>query len=227
MCNPALILLGVGAGLNFAGEMRAKHAQENAYAVEQGRQREFTNRQQAATDDSLAKTGQIADPTAEAAAADARKAAFVAALNKRPEGQHALPGSYSAPAVVGEANNRVVNAERADTDQHAGALASLAGFGDQLFRNNINLNRNGQTIGQVSRDKANSARVLDAELRAAADKGGTLRGLGQLAMMASSFVGGGVGGGGGAPASAGNVGSFIPTGMGGGAGPFGMQWIGR
>jgi hypothetical protein len=204
MCGPlaALGLMAGGSLAKYFGERQAQHAQNRAFQAEQHRQSAMTEQQQAAESDSLAKTATLADPNAEADAANTRKAAFISALNQRSPTQDYLPGGQGAPSAVADTTNRVVEAQHADSERHAGALASLAGFGDQVFKSSIGVNRNAQTIGQIGRDKQGSAAVLPAELQAAAQKGGFLRGLGDLAMTAASFAGG-MGGGGAGAGSAG------------------------
>jgi hypothetical protein len=178
------------------GNNKARRASNNAYVAEKGRQTEMQRRQDAVLDQSYDSLNKLKDPNAEQAAIDKRKAAFVAALNARPADSAYLPGQDAAPAVVGDAAAASGAREGAFSAQQAEALARMTGMGDQLFDTNINLNRGSQEIGQVARDRINSANALDAELRAAAFKGQTLRGLGGLATTIGfgKALGGGGGG---------------------------------
>ena len=108
-----------------------------------------------------------------------------------------LPGQGSAPAIVQQQEGKAVEGARTDARSLASALAALGGTGDQLQRLNIDIGRNSQRIGQVARDKGNSAGILQTELQAAAEKGALLRGLGGLAMqigMSAAMAGAGGGG---------------------------------
>ena len=199
MCDPISIGLAVAAAgtvAKYAGDQQAKRATVGAYTAEQARQKEKTAQQDQLLDQSYQTASKLKDPNAQQEAVDARRAQFIAALNARPADQAYLPGQDSAPQVVADAASARGARQDAYSQQQAEALARMTGFGDQLFGTQIQLGRNSQGIGQLGRDKANSAGVLDAEMRAAQFKGSTLRGLGDLAqMIGTSMAGGGMGGG--------------------------------
>lgn len=210
MCLPAAIgaaLLVGGTGLKYLGERKAQRAQNRAAEEERARQEALTAQQQAAFADSLARSGDVADPAAMARAKDARESRLVAAI-MQPGPADYLPGAGSAPQIVATEQEQQTGKQQAEAKGLAAALAAMSGTDDQLFDLGIGLGRNAQTISQRSRDKANSANVLQAELRAAAQKGAFLRGIGGLAqMVGGSSLGGslaGAGGGGGA-AAGGNI----------------------
>jgi len=212
MCDPISIGLGLAAAgtvAQYFGNQQAKHASQAAYTAEQGRQKAKTREQEALLDQSYDSARKLNDPNAENAAADKRKAAFVAALNARPSDSGYLPGQDSAPKVVADAASKAQESQNAFSGQQADALARMTGFGDQLLDTNIALGRNAQGIGMIGTDKANSAAALNAELNAAQYKGGFLRGLGGLAQMVgmAALSGGAFGAGGGASVGATSAGS--------------------
>lgn len=191
MCDPiSIALLAGGAGLNYLGNEQAKEASNSALQAERQRQALMTQQQQQALDQSDADIKKLSNPQEQQAAVDKRKAAFIEALNTAPASQGYLPGQDNAPAVVASAADKT-NAAQADfSRQQAAALAALTGNSDQMLNTNIALGRNGQIIGQLGKNKANSAAALEAELRAAQFKGQTLRGLGQLGMTAGGALAG-------------------------------------
>jgi hypothetical protein len=208
MCDPiSIALVAAGTVAQYAGNQQAKHASQNALTLEHQRQAKATQQQDQALDQSYQAAGKLNDPHAQEEAAGKRRQAFVAALNARPSDSAYLPGQQSAPKVVADASDQSAARQSAYSEGQAGALANLTSQGDMLQNANIMLGRSGQTIGQLGRDKFNSAQVLEAELNAAKYKGGFLRGLGQLLQTAGQA---GVGGGG-SLTSALNTGSgFFP-----------------
>lgn len=181
MCDPISIGLAVaGTVSSYIGNQQAKSATRNQLALENQRQASKTREQEQALDQSYQAAGKLKDPNAQQAASDKRRQAFVAALNARPENSGYLPGQESAPKVVVDAADQSAARQNAYSEGQAGALADLTSQGDLLQNANIDIGRAGQTIGQLGRDKYNSAQALEAELRAAQYKGGFLRGLGQL-----------------------------------------------
>lgn len=199
MCIPliaAAALVGAGGVAKYFGEKKAKNAQQRANDTERARQDRMTQEQQGYLDQSLASAGNAADPNAIAATKAARENTLFAAMAPQGAAGTYLPGHASAPAVVRQQEGKAVEGARTDARSLASALAALGGTGDQMQRLNIDIGRNSQRIGQIARDKANSADVLQTELQAAAEKGGLLRGLGDLAMQigmsaATSGMGGG------------------------------------
>jgi hypothetical protein len=198
MCIPlvaAAALAGVGGVAKYLGEKKAQKAQDRVQQVERARQQRMTEEQQGYLDKSLASAGDVVDPAAIAAAKGARENALFAAM--APEGAAGiyLPGQASAPAIVQQQEGRAVDGARTEARSLASALAALGGTGDQMQRLNIDIGRNSQAIGQIARDKGNSADILQTELQAAAEKGALLRGLGGLAMqIGMSAATGGIGG---------------------------------
>lgn len=210
MCLPAAIgaaLLVGGTGLKYLGEKKAQRAQNRASEAERARQEELTNQQQAAFADSLTRAGDVTSSAAQSRAQAARETRLVDAIT-RPSGADYLPGAGSAPQIVATEQAQQTAKQQTETKGLAAALAAMSGTDDQLLDLGIGMGRNAQTIGQRARDKANSANVLQAELRAAAQKGALLRGIGGLAqMVGGSSLGGslaGAGGGSGA-AAGGNI----------------------
>lgn len=199
MCIPlvaAAALAGVGGVAKYLGEKKAQKAQANAAQMERQRQQRMTEEQQGYFDQSLASAGDVADPAAIAAAKGARENALFAAMAPQGAAGTYLPGQGSAPAIVQQQEGKAVEGARTDARSLASALAALGGTGDQLQRLNIDIGRNSQRIGQVARDKGNSADILQTELQAAAEKGSLLRGLGGLAMQIGlAAAAGGAGGG--------------------------------
>lgn len=202
MCLPAaLIPLVVGAGLtaggtlaNYFGNQQAQHAQMDAANAERARQQGLSAKQDQAFQRSLDDT-QTFGPDGQKVEADKRLATLNAALGTRSPTQDFLPGSSSADASVASSGNKIVSNEHADAAQHATALATMNGLGDALFKGNIAINREGQTINQIGSAKAGSAAVLPTELQAAAQKGSLLRGLGSLATSIGGMaIGSGLGG---------------------------------
>lgn len=181
-------LFAGGSAANYVGNQKAERAQKSAYSAEKRRQDDLTAQQDALFQNSLDRTGGVASQEGQDEAAAARKAAFVEALGGKSPDQGFLPGSSTADAAVGENANRVVATQDAFSDQQAGALAKLTGFGDQMLDANILNARDAGAVNQLSTSKRASAGVLDAELQAAARKGGTLRGLGSLATQLGTMA---------------------------------------
>ncbi|CAB4120906.1 hypothetical protein UFOVP4_4 [uncultured Caudovirales phage] len=197
MCDPisiAAALTVAGTAANYAGNKQAERASLSAFNTEQRIQKQKTAEQDLALDNSNNTTKKLLDPNAQADAVNARKEAFIAALNTRPAGQDYLPGQEGAPTIVADAAAKASADQRSYSEQQAGALANMQGFGDQMFGTNIAVGRNGQMIGQLGKDKFNSANVLDSELRAASYKGQDLRNIGTLAQQIGlSMLAGGAG----------------------------------
>lgn len=201
MCGPwaiPLALIAAGSVSKYFGEKKAAHAQERSFNAEQQRQKELSGQQTARFQDSLDKTQELFDPAHRQAAADAREGALTAAI--KPAGDSAgayLPGSSSAPSVVHTAADVSQAGSRATSLNLAHALAAMGGTGDQLQAINTQIGRNSQGIGQIGSFKAGSAGVLDSELKAAAQKGAFLRGVGGLAQqVGQAWLGGSLGGAG-------------------------------
>ena len=219
MCIPlwaAAALAGVGGVAKYFGEKKAKNAQDRVAQAERARQQRMTEEQQGYLDQSLASAGNAADPNAIAAAKGARENALFAAMAPQGAAGTYLPGQGSAPAIVQQQEGKAVEGARTDARSLASALAALGGTGDQMQRLNIDIGRNSQRIGQVARDKGNSADILQTELQAAAEKGALLRGLGGLAMQigmaaATAGVGGSSGAAAAGSAKASNFGNFAKS----------------
>lgn len=188
MCLPAAIgaaLLVGGTGLKYLGEKKAQRAQSRAEEAERARQADLSNQQQAAFADSLSRAGAVADPAEMSRAREARESRLVEAITA-PSRADYLPGAGSAPQIVATEQARAQGQQQADSRGLAAALAAMGGTDDQLFELGIGMGRNAQTIGQRARDKGNSANILQSELRAAAQKGALLRGIGSLAQTVGS-----------------------------------------
>jgi len=203
MCFPPLVaaaIMAAGAGMKYFGEKKAEKASIRTFNAERARQRGFEDEQHGRFEDSLASTRKVFDPAEQAAAADARNAALIAATKSADPGAEGyLPGSSSAPAVVAAAAENAGAAANSRTAGLARALATLGGLTDQLQQNDIRIGRNGQIIGQLGGFKRGSLGVLQSELDAAKQKGRTLRTLGGLAQSIGQMA---LMGGGGAPAGA-------------------------
>jgi hypothetical protein len=224
MCDPITIGIGLmvaGSVANSVGQNQAAKAQARASDAERARKAKLTAEQEGYFADTLDKVGDTADPNAQAAATARRDDTLQAAIAPSPESTAYLPGTANAPAVVKTAADKAMASGRAESSQLARAIAAMGGTGDALQGLDIGALRNRQNVGQLAGFKSGSAAVLEDELRAAAMKGGTLRGLGQLATSVGSMaVGGGMGGmfaGGGAGGlGAASIGSGSPM-LGGGA----------
>lgn len=202
MCDPISIgiALTVAGGIsNSLGNRAAARAQERANNAERARQIAMTAEQQGYLDNTLERTRETAAPEGQEAATRAREEVLTGATMPAAEQGSYLPGASTAPAVIGQAAESARGESRADSMAFARALAKLGGAGDSLFSLGIASGRNADKIGQTGSFKRGSAGVLDSELQAAAQKGATLRGLGQLAMsVGSSVAGAGAFGGAGA-----------------------------
>lgn len=230
MCLPVLAIAGIaaslaGAGMQYLGQQKADHALNSTFNRERTRQKGFEADQVAKFQDSLNSTSGVADPAAQAAAAAARQHVLEGVTKSAsPAAEGYLPGSSSAPQVVSSHAETAGHAADARTSSLAGALASLGGLNDLMQSNDIHIGRNSQEIGQIGGFKRGSLDVLQSEMDAAKQKGGTLRMLGGLAqsiggMMLSGGLGG-MGGAGGAIVPTGGAtagfGSAIGSNMGGG-----------
>lgn len=199
MCLPLLPLALAAAGTvaNFIGQKQAERASTRAFSSEHDRQEALTGRQTAHFQDSLDKTAGVLDPAAEAAATEKRNSALSAAIVPQSAEGNYLPGSSSAPAVVAAAADKAGAKSEANSRSLAHALAALSANGDQMQGLNIGIGRNSQEIGQLGGFKAGSIGVLDSEMKAAAQKGAFLRGIGGLAQqigaawLGASALGGG------------------------------------
>lgn len=196
MCLPLLPLALAAAGslASYIGQRKADKAQNKAFNTERDRQKDLGDQQTARFQDSLSKTEGMLDPAAVAAAANARETSLANAIV--PTAQTAyLPGSSSAPTVVQDASVRAGEGSRATSLNLARTLAALGGTGDQLQALNTGIGRNHEAIAQLGTAKAGSLGVLDSEMKAAAQKGSTLRNLGGLAQtIGSAWLGSSMGG---------------------------------
>jgi hypothetical protein len=199
MCFPAAIplaLAAAGSGLNYMGNRAAAKASNRASLAEMQRQRAFEQEQTAAFDESHNAARRLAVPQDQQQAVDARRAAFIAALDRGAPDQGILPGGEGVPQVVADAAARADAGRRNYSEGQASSLAELTAMGDQLLGTNIAMNRAGQRIGQIGQSRNRSAQLLDGDLRAAANKGSTLRGLGTVLQIAGQAAGAsGMGGG--------------------------------
>jgi hypothetical protein len=214
MCDPITIGLTIAsAAASYIGNQQAKSAVRGQLALENQRQQTKTREQEQALDQSYQATEKLKDPHAQDEAAGKRRQAFVAALNARPQDSGYLPGQESAPKVVSDAADQATARQNNFSEGQAGALANLTSQGDMLQNTNIALGRSGQTIGQLGRDKINSAQVLDSELRAAQYKGGFMRGLGQLlsTINMANGMSGGFGGHGSLTSALGSKSGYMPA----------------
>lgn len=195
MCIPvfaAALLAGAGGVAKYIGEKKAAKAQARASENERVRQREMTERQQQLVNRSTDAAGNMADPSAIAAAKNDREGQLFAAMQGADGPTNFLPGQAGAPTVVQQQSGKAVERSQEQARTLASAMAALGGTTDQMQGLGIQLGRNSQQMGQIARDKMNSAGILPAELEAAAHKGSLLRGLGGLAMQIglSSLTGG-------------------------------------
>lgn len=207
MCLPVLaigaIASALGMGMSYLGQQKADHALSSTFNREQARQKGMEKEQIEKFQDSLNSTSGVADPAAQAAAAARRDAILMGATKSAaPDKGGYLPGTTGATNQV--VNTHAVQAGKA-ADAHtsglAAALAAMGGMTDQLQDNSITLGRNSGDIDQIGGFKRGSLDVLQSEMDAAKQKGGTLRTLGGLAqsiggMMMSGGLGGAPVGGG-------------------------------
>ena len=200
----ALALTGVGGATKFLGDRKQQKALESTYSREQMRQKQFDAQANDRFKDSLDSTAQVTDPAAMARAAAAREASYGAVTKPATGGASYLPGTSTDNHVVADAAARAGAASEARTGQFAKALATMGGLGDQMLANNINIGRNAQEIDQISGFRRGSIEALNAELKAAAEKGKTLRAIGGLAQqLGMAALAAGAGGGAAAGAGAG------------------------
>lgn len=217
MCFPPLLvgaaLLGAGGVAKYFGDRKAEKAQMREQDRERARQAAMDQQQQAVFEDSLSKSGDVADPAAMAAAAARREDALHSAMLPPQAAASFLPGQSASPSIVQRQEARAVGRSGAEARALATALAALGGTGDQMQTLEIGLGRNNNRLAQLARDKAGSADAHALELEAAKQKGAFLRGLGGLAMqLGMSAATAGIGGGGaaaGAGAKAANTGSSL------------------
>lgn len=207
MCLPLAVIGGIlaaaGSVAQYAGQKKADHALSATFNTERDRQHSFENDQVAKFKDSLSSVGNLADPTAQAAAAANRLSAFDSVTqNADPVASGYLPTVGSAPQIVATEGARAGAKSAAATGSLARALASMSGFGDLQQKTNIDIGRNDQSIGQIGGFMKGSLDALQPEMDAAKLKGGNLRMLGSLAQsIGSSMISGGLGGGGASGAS--------------------------
>lgn len=213
MCGPfaiPLALVAAGSVAKYFGGKQAESASTNTYNAERQRQEALTGQQTARFQDSLDRTKEMTSEQGQAAAAGARENTLAAAIAPTPTNTSYLPGSTSAPSIVATAQGKAAEGSAATSANLAHTLAALGGTTDQLQKTNIGIGRNSQSIGQLGSFKAGSAGVLDAELKAAAQKGAFLRNVGGLAQtIGKAWMMGGVGGGASAASTSGTIGSDI------------------
>jgi hypothetical protein len=210
MCGPwalPLALLAGGTVAQYVGNKQAERAQNNRYQDEKRRQDRMTEEQQGLFQDSLARGQDLQSEEGQNKAIDTRQSALMSAIAPRSEGADYLPGSDSASNVVRTATDKAVGTQKAETGNLAAAMARLAAPNDQLLHANIGIARDAGKIGQVASFKAGSADVLNAELRAAAQKGAFLRGIGGLASSIGGMMIPGAAGLGAAGSAAGAAGA--------------------
>lgn len=197
MCVPLvpLALFAAGSAAKYFGAKQAERAKQNTYDAESARQKKMGDEQYARFQESLDRAQQMLTPEAQAAAAGQRESGLSAAIVPQGANGSYMPGSSSAPSVVADAT-AAAGAKSAETSQSfARTLAALGATGDQMQGLNIGVGRNSQSIGQIGGFKAGSLGVLDAEMKAAAQKGAFLRGIGGLAQtIGKAWLGGGMGG---------------------------------
>lgn len=185
MCFPfaiPLALMAAGTVANYFGQKQAERASETTFNAERDRQSDMTDQQTARFQDSLDKTKGMLDADAIAAAANKREQSLAGAIVPATQTNAAyLPGSDSAPNVVATATDKAAEGSKATSLNLARSIAALGGTGDQLQALNTGIGRNSEGIANLSSFKAGSMGVLDSELKAAAQKGSFLRGIGGLA----------------------------------------------
>lgn len=212
MCFPHAIPIAItlaGAGAQFIGQKRADKAREAAFAAEQLRQHSFDKEQNAHFDDSLDRARKLVDPQATQDAAAERNARYQAALQSAGDAGSYLPGSDSAPQIVADTAASAGAASDAGAAGLGTALANLGGFDDALQETNIGLGRDAGAISQLAGFRRGSLEASQAELRAAAEKGKTLRTLGSLAQtIGQTWLAGSLGGGP-APVNPSDVGATV------------------
>lgn len=208
MCVPLipLALAAAGTFASYIGQKQAERARNTTFSSERQRQADLGDEQHSRFKDSLAKTQDLVDPATRDKAVQAREGSLASAIVPQSASSY-LPGSSSAPSVVATANERAGASSQATSLNLARTLATLGATGDQLQDVNTQIGRNSQHIGQLGSFKAGSLGVLDAEMRAASQKGSFLRGIGGLAQqIGGAWLGAsamGAGSAGGAAASKG------------------------
>lgn len=185
MCVPFLPLALAAAGTvaKFIGDKQQQNAREKTFNAERDRQKAFTDQQQARFEDSLHRTQATTDPANMDAAAQRRESVLSHVIVPQSAEGSYLPGSSSAPTTVATASDAAGAHSAAVSQGLAHAIAALGGTGDAMQNLNIGIGRDAQSIGQIGGFKAGSLGVLDAELKAAEQKGAFLRGIGGLAQQ--------------------------------------------
>lgn len=190
----AAALLAGGMGMSYMGQKKAEKSREATFLAERMRQIAMERQQGTEFADSLKEVEQFADPRQRDMAKLARFKIFGGAMDDVPMG--AMPGSTSAPTIVGEHGAKEGESEMARVSGIADALARLGGTGDALSAANLAIGRNAQEIDQLTGFRRGSMDVLDSEMRAASEKGKTLRTLGGLATTIGQMaLAGGLSGG--------------------------------
>lgn len=102
-----------------------------------------------------------------------------------------LPLTGSAPNIVREVAGRELSRGLGEGKAFAAQLGRLGAFGENQFRNRVNLGRLGETLGQVGAESRNSSAIFPLELDTANRAGDTSKGvsdiLGALGSGASQF----------------------------------------
>lgn len=191
MCDPATAamiggaaLTGAGSLTNSMGQSQARRAQSGVAQAELARQRGYRDASGAAFDTTLGKFEKPQQDTgltaAQAGRADAGKANITL-------GNAVFP-SARAPAVIADAYKRA-NADAATASaQYADASGRFGGYGDLTQSNDISLGRGRDEISKFGNFARGSNAVTPIEYEAAAGRGSTLRGLGDILMGAGNIA---------------------------------------
>ena len=188
MCFPPAIIAGlaaaaVGTGAKYIGDKQAESASNATFSAERARQQAFTADQTAKFQDSLDRTKELTDPAQQEKAVAAREETLASAIVPASTAGSYLPGSSSAPSVVSTAQDKSAATSAATSSSLARAIATLGGVQDQKQGVDTAIGHNSSAIGQISGFRSGSAGVLNSEMKAAAQKGSFLRGVGGLAQQ--------------------------------------------
>ncbi len=192
-----LALSAAGAGMQMAGNAKAKSAMDNAQTAELLRQRGHQQEADAAFQQNVARSDRATAEAEQAAGADRRigetaaidqTGAGVPAPITAQESGSATPNSAAAAAKRSAATTRAAGS--AWSNLVGAAKARLAGGDDWQLEQGIANQRTNQDLAITSSKARGSAAILPYEMNEASHKGDSLRGWGQLVSALGAVTGG-------------------------------------
>lgn len=172
--------------MSIAGQRSARKAQNAATGAEIERQNSLTNQGLAKVQAAIPKSGAKATKEGQSEAQADRLAEMIA---------HAEAGP-KAPSALSPRKDRVIQGEfdkagaerQAFSGQQREARAQLESLGDVLLDQRIMQSRLAGDIGTLGSFKRGYAGLFPLEMAAAAQKGSTMRGLGDIFKMAGGLA---------------------------------------